>query len=365
MKNKIMGILVVTLFIFTSTLPLVIGNQKEVCLNTDEEFGLCSISDGEKRYIVINDDYTNDIEKIKYTGENLVPNPSFEEGEGDLPTGWNHDTVMNSEIYHWDNTNFHSGEKSIGVSKISQNGWYDWSTTDLIAVDLVNMKYIISVYYTYSDLPNEGQKAGIWLELYNENREDLLIAFGNFLEYSNQWTCGGTHSAWIPDEYAIITSYVKIRIDHLSFWGSPDPNPEVEIRFDDVYFGVIENDPPLKPNTPTGPSSGKKLNNYTYSTNAIDPDDDQLYYFWDWGDNTTDLCGPYNSGENCQCTHMYQENGTYEIRVKARDEKFQGSEWSDPLSVSMPKNKPINTPIIKFLENHPYLFPLLRQLFGL
>ncbi len=30
-----------------------------------------------------------------------------------------------------------------------------------------------------------------------------------------------------------------------------------------------------------------------------------------------------------------------------------------------PKNKAINSPFLQFLENHPYLFPLLRQLLGL
>ena len=41
------------------------------------------------------------------------------------------------------------------------------------------------------------------------------------------------------------------------------------------------------------------------------------------------------------------------------------SEWSDPLMVAMPKNKAINSPFLQFLENHPFIFPLLRQLLGL
>jgi hypothetical protein len=66
--------------------------------------------------------------------------------------------------------------------------------------------------------------------------------------------------------------------------------------------------------------------------------------------------------------------GSYSIKAKAKDDPngdgdlSDGTEsvWSDPLSVSMPKNKPyINTPFLSFLENHPHLFPLLRQLLGL
>ena len=53
------------------------------------------------------------------------------------------------------------------------------------------------------------------------------------------------------------------------------------------------------------------------------------------------------------------------IQVKAKDVYGAESEWSDPLPVSMPKNKAINTPFLNFLENHPNLFPLLRQLLDL
>ena len=37
------------------------------------------------------------------------------------------------------------------------------------------------------------------------------------------------------------------------------------------------------------------------------------------------------------------------------------SEWSDPLEVSMPKIKSVNTPIIQFLENHPILLILFQK----
>jgi hypothetical protein len=52
------------------------------------------------------------------------------------------------------------------------------------------------------------------------------------------------------------------------------------------------------------------------------------------------------------------------VKVKAKDEYDAESGWSDPLSISMPKNKPyINTPFLQFLENHLHMFPLLRKIF--
>ena len=76
---------------------------------------------------------------------------------------------------------------------------------------------------------------------------------------------------------------------------------------------------------------------------------------------------PFNSGETCEANHIWQEKGNYQIRVKAMDINDYESDWSDSLPISMPKNKKsINTPfLLRFLENHPYMFPILRHLLGL
>jgi len=79
----------------------------------------------------------------------------------------------------------------------------------------------------------------------------------------------------------------------------------------------------------------------------------------------SDWIGSYESGEVCEITNMWYLKGTYEIKVKSKDRWGYESDWSDPLQVSMPKNKPINTPFLRFLENHLRMFPLLRQLLGL
>jgi len=90
-----------------------------------------------------------------------------------------------------------------------------------------------------------------------------------------------------------------------------------------------------------------------------------MIYFIVWGDNTsTEWIGPYPSREIITLNHSWLEKGNYSIRVKAKDIYGAESEWST-LEVSMPKNKAVNSPFLQFLENHPNLFPLLRQLLGL
>ena len=84
---------------------------------------------------------------------------------------------------------------------------------------------------------------------------------------------------------------------------------------------------------------------------------------FDWGDESdSGWMGPYDSGYEGRASHSWSEQGDYEIKVKAKDTNDIESEWSDPLPIKMPKNKVINTPFLKFLENHPHMFPLLQQL---
>jgi len=109
--------------------------------------------------------------------------------------------------------------------------------------------------------------------------------------------------------------------------------------------------PPNTPSTPSGPSSGKIDTSYTYSTSTDDPDGDQVYYKWDWGDEISSWLGPYNSGDIVTVSHIWTNQGTFPLKVKAKDINDLESVWSDPISVSIPKNKPISFEFIRFIEN--------------
>ena len=129
----------------------------------------------------------------------------------------------------------------------------------------------------------------------------------------------------------------------------------------------INPNPPEKPANPSGPTVGKLGTSYQYSSSTIDLDGDQMSYLFDWGDDTDSGWGdPIPSGQTATATHAWTTEGSYQVRVKARDiPGFAESEWSDSIVVSMPKNKAINTPFIRFLEQHQHIFPILRQMLGL
>jgi hypothetical protein len=92
------------------------------------------------------------------------------------------------------------------------------------------------------------------------------------------------------------------------------------------------------PNPPiiTGPTQGKIKVDTDYNFTATDPDNDDLYYFIDWGDHTnTSWIGPYPSGELTIKSHTWSTKGTYTIKAKVKDIYGNESSWGQ-LSVTMP-----------------------------
>lgn len=61
------------------------------------------------------------------------------------------------------------------------------------------------------------------------------------------------------------------------------------------------------------------------------------------------MLGPYKSGEELKLTHSWDEQGTYSIRVKARDTNDLESDWAE-FEVSMPKTKIISLNRFMFLD---------------
>jgi hypothetical protein len=126
---------------------------------------------------------------------------------------------------------------------------------------------------------------------------------------------------------------------------------------------------PEKPTTPEGETHGKAGVEYSYTTSTSDPEEDLLYYLFDWGDgNYSGWVGPYGSGDTAEASHIWLEQGDYEIKVKAKDSHGVQSEWSDPLPIEMPKSTlslRIHQFIKKIIEGFHHLFLLLLNVIDL
>jgi hypothetical protein len=135
----------------------------------------------------------------------------------------------------------------------------------------------------------------------------------------------------------------------------------VDIYYDMIY--VVPNDPPLAPAI-TGPNGGKKETPLTFNFNSEDPNEDQVRYIIDWGDTTSDTTGYADEGTNVPFTHTYAADGEYTITAYAQDILGANGPESEKI-VKVTRSKALDFSIFSFLENHPNLFPVLRQLLGL
>jgi len=106
-----------------------------------------------------------------------------------------------------------------------------------------------------------------------------------------------------------------------------------------IHVTVIpETGSPDKP-TINGPTFGKPNNEYTFEFTASDPENENVFYYIDWGDGTyEDWIGPYTSGETIEVTHEWTNLGDYEIKAKAKDINGARGLWSEPypMHIGMP-----------------------------
>ena len=113
---------------------------------------------------------------------------------------------------------------------------------------------------------------------------------------------------------------------------------------------------------------------YTYTSSASDPDADNIYYLFSWGDGTdSGWIGPYASGQIVSESHVWDSKGSFSVKVKAKDDPngdgdlSDGSEsvWSDPLPIIMPKTKDyfgVSSRLIWLYQQFKDLFNSLTEL---
>ncbi len=297
----------------------------------------------------------NEIPHGNTRGPNLAPNPSFEEGET-IPVGWMYDTNTTG-IYRWDSDYAHSGEKSIGILNLtnsSNSSYLSWSTIDFILVDCENYSYLLSTWFKFIEVPPECHFVMVYIHEF-DNDHQIIGTHGVGLG-------GLTNTEWM--DFGTIThydntKYVKLEV---GLWYDLDgePNPLNEIRFDDVNFSIWTSAPIIP--TITGETQGKVCTLYNYTITTTDPDQDNVQYFIQWGDNTTTMTDFFESGEEIIINHTWHVKGTYHIKVMAHDDHGKNSAWTT-LEVTMPFSYTPHFPFITWLlERFPHAFPLLRYL---
>ena len=89
------------------------------------------------------------------------------------------------------------------------------------------------------------------------------------------------------------------------------------------------NAPPNTPSAPSGTDSGVTNVDYKFTATTTDPEGENIYYMFDWGDSTySDWIGPITSGNPPEGTHKWIAPGDYIVKVKAKDINGGESAWS-------------------------------------
>ncbi len=164
------------------------------------------------------------------------------------------------------------------------------------------------------------------------------------------------HYVWyfdVDDPYENGSTFISE--DNGRSWDPYDPNfyHDIDFCFKTYGFSNVAPEIPIKPD---GPTKGRYGKPYTYQTSTIDSDGDEIYYQWSWGDNnTTEWLGPYKPGDICEATHIWLIQGSYIVKVKAKDQWNVETDWSDPLIVKMEKSK-----LLDILMSFLHFYSILR-----
>ena len=152
----------------------------------------------------------------------------------------------------------------------------------------------------------------------------------------------GTFGPYIPAETVNLVASAEPNY-HFTGWtgetgtiANPN-NPSTTVTMNEnssISAHFEENNPPTKPTIPSGPSLGDINISYFYSTSATDPDGDNIYYWFDWGDGTnSSWIGPYSSGTSGSASKVWNTPNIYNVKAKAKDLRGAESPWSDSISI--------------------------------
>jgi hypothetical protein len=193
-------------------------------------------------------------------------------------------------------------------------------------------------YSTSSSDPDGHQIYYLW-DWGDGTQSDWLGPFpsGVTVEAEHEWTTGGIYEVKVMAKDSIGT----------------------ESGWSDSLIVTIESAAPNQPSI-AGETSGKVGVSYIYSAVSTDPDGDQIWYWFDWDDGTnTGWVGLYPSGVIASESHIWEIEGTYTIKVKAKDTNGLESDWGE-LTVTMPRNRATsNVLFYRFLEQFPILQKIL------
>jgi hypothetical protein len=212
-----------------------------------------------------------------------------------------------------------------------------------------------------------GPDLGIWHENYSYT-SSTTDPDGDQIYYRFDWD-DGSHSSWLgpypsgspATGYHIWTvlGVYNVTVQAKDVFGA------TSLKSDPLTVTITDNQPPLVPQI-SGPHQGVPGTSYLFNFLTTDPQGDNIWYYVDWGDNSTSgWLGPYVSGYTLHIQHSWVDKGNFTIKAKAKDVYGAESDWGyfniiTPLVYVFSFNQVLK----QLFERFPHAFPLMRHLLG-
>ena len=243
-----------------------------------------------------------------------------------------------------------------GISLLWNDGWYECDPTGM-AFEIIIYDSFMNPVCTYTDLTPVAQPTGKFFSGFEMYKWEVDLAFGCGIV--NGWI--SIQSIYSPNSCSFLWAN--------SLTGNSNAEQNGASLSDNLAFELTKKDDPVPPTAPTidGPPDGNPGVEYGFIFHSFDENGDMIRYHIDWGDGSTEITDWYPACTNVTVYHTYAEKGTYKITAYAEDETGLVSDTTI-FTIVIPRSKAIANPVLKLLQTHPNLFPLLQKLlvrFGL
>jgi hypothetical protein len=172
-----------------------------------------------------------------------------------------------------------------------------------------------SYSYTVSSIDPDGDDVQITFDWGDESTSVTEFAKSAAkISASHAWQKAGTY-------------YVRAR--------AKDSNGGQSAWSTSLAVKITANSPPKKPSTPTGVTYGYVGKSYSFKGSTTDPNKDQIFYTFDWGDGSTSQSNLVNSGTSVLMPHTWSQAGTYQVKVMATDSNNAASLYSTAKKVKI------------------------------
>ncbi len=141
--------------------------------------------------------------------------------------------------------------------------------------------------------------------------------------------------AWYCSEL-VWAAYYQAGIDiDQNGWDYPHVVEPFEISLDDDVE-PFTNEGPNAPTRPSGRDNVYCFETRPYTTSAVDPDGNDVFFLWSWGESVGNWnLLPRGSGNTVVEPHTWLTLGDHDVKVKAMDIWGYESSWSETLTVTV------------------------------